>query len=91
MQAVGRAAFQMIAEVRRQFREIKGLLEGKAKPDYARCVQISTAAALKEMLVPGAMAVVVPIARGAYLGQGSVGRPFGRRDGHRRAAGDHDG
>ena len=73
MQAVGRAAFQMIAEVRRQFREIKGLLEGKAKPDYAKCVEISTAAALKEMLVPGSMAVVVPIAVGLILGKEALG------------------
>lgn len=73
MQAVGRAAFEMIAEVRRQFREIKGLMEGKGRPDYARCVQISTAAALKEMLVPGAMAVVVPIAVGLLLGKEALG------------------
>ncbi|HEX6971252.1 MAG TPA: sodium-translocating pyrophosphatase [Limnochordia bacterium] len=73
MQAVGRAAFHMIGEVRRQFREIAGLMEGKARPDYARCVEISTAAALREMLVPGAMAVVVPLAVGVILGKAALG------------------
>ncbi|ACL70325.1 sodium-translocating pyrophosphatase [Halothermothrix orenii] len=66
MQAVGRAAFQMIEEVRRQFKEIPGIMEGKSKPDYARCVDISTAAALKEMVVPGLMAVIVPIVIGLW-------------------------
>ncbi|MHB8992609.1 MAG: sodium-translocating pyrophosphatase, partial [Chloroflexota bacterium] len=69
IKAVGKAAFYIVNEVRRQFREIPGLMEGKAKPDYARCVDISTASALKEMIVPGALAVVVPIATGLILGK----------------------
>jgi len=61
MNAVGRAAFAMIGEVRRQFREIPGIMEGTGRPDYAACVDISTKGALKEMVVPGAIAVAVPI------------------------------
>ena len=64
MGAVGRAAFAMIGEVRRQFREIPGIMEGTGKPDYAACVDISTKGALKEMVVPGAIAVAVPIVVG---------------------------
>ena len=67
MKAVGEAAFEMIEEVRRQFREIKGLLEGKAKADYARCVDIATAAAIKRMIAPGLLAVLTPIFFGLIL------------------------
>jgi K(+)-stimulated pyrophosphate-energized sodium pump len=68
LRAVGRAAFDMIAEVRRQFKEINGLLEGKAKADYARCVDIATAAALKRMIGPGILAVFTPVFFGLILG-----------------------
>jgi K(+)-stimulated pyrophosphate-energized sodium pump len=69
MQAVGDAAFEMIEEVRRQFREIKGLLDGKAKADYAKCVDIATTAAINKMVLPGALAVFTPIIFGLVLGQ----------------------
>lgn len=73
MESVGKAANEMIEEVRRQFKNTPGLLEGKAKPDYKKCVDISTAAALKEMLVPGILAIVVPIAVGILLGKEALG------------------
>ena len=69
MKAVGDAAFEMIEEVRRQFREIKGLLDGKAKADYARCVDIATTAAINKMVLPGAIAVFTPIFFGLILRQ----------------------
>jgi K(+)-stimulated pyrophosphate-energized sodium pump len=64
MRSVGSAAFKMIEEVRRQFREDKGIMAGTSKPDYAKCVGISTDAALKEMIIPGVIAVVCPIVLG---------------------------
>lgn len=73
MAAVGRAAFDMIAEVRRQFKEIVGLMEGKAKGDTKTCVDISTKAAIREMIVPGLMAVIVPVATGFILGSAALG------------------
>ena len=68
MNAVGRAAASMVEEVRRQFREIKGILEGKAEPDYARCVQISTQGAQREMVFPSLLAIIAPIVTGLLFG-----------------------
>jgi K(+)-stimulated pyrophosphate-energized sodium pump len=73
MTAVGRAAEEMVAEVRRQFREIPGLLAGTAAPDSARCVDISTRAALREMIVPGVTAVLAPVIVGKWLGTHALG------------------
>jgi K(+)-stimulated pyrophosphate-energized sodium pump len=77
MTAVGDAAFDMIREIRRQFKEIPGLLEGTAKPDTARCVDIATTAALKRMLLPGAIAVIAPVVVGFGLGAESLGGMLG--------------
>ena len=73
MNSVSKAAYKMIEEVRRQFREIPGILQGKGKPDYSSCVSISTRAALREMVAPGLMAVVVPLAVGILLGPAALG------------------
>jgi len=72
MNAVGRAANQMVNEVRRQFRENLGIMEGKSDPDYARCVEISTKAAQKEMLFPALLAVIAPIVTGVVFGVAGV-------------------
>jgi K(+)-stimulated pyrophosphate-energized sodium pump len=77
MTAVGDAAFDMIKEVRRQFKEIPGLLEGKAKPDTARCVDIATRAALRKMIAPGALAVLAPVVIGFILGPKALGGMLG--------------
>jgi K(+)-stimulated pyrophosphate-energized sodium pump len=73
MESVGKAANEMIEEVRRQFKNTPGLLEGKAKPDYRKCVDISTTAALNEMLLPGILAIAVPITVGMLLGKEALG------------------
>ena len=73
MDSVSKAANKMIEEVRRQFKTIPGIMEGTGKPDYKSCVSISTLAALKEMLIPGVMAVVVPLAVGLLLGRDALG------------------
>ena len=73
MDSVSKAAYKMIEEVRRQFREIPGILEGTGRPDYTSCVGISTTAALHEMIVPGVMAVVAPLLVGILLGPEALG------------------
>ena len=73
MDSVSKAAYKMIAEVRRQFREIPGILEGEAKPDYSSCVGISTKAALHEMILPGVLSVAVPLLVGFVLGPAALG------------------
>lgn len=73
MESVGKAAHEMIEEVRRQFREISGIMEGTGKPDYAKCVEISTVSALKEMILPGLLAVSAPLLMGFTLGVEALG------------------
>ena len=73
MKSVGKAAMEMVMEVRRQFKEIPGILEGTGKPDYARCVEISTKAALKEMMLPGALTIITPIIIGFTMGPEALG------------------
>ncbi len=73
MSAVGRAAFAMIKEVRRQFKQIKGLMEGKAQGDHEKCIDIATNAAIKEMILPGLMAIIAPLAVGHFLGTAALG------------------
>ncbi len=73
MNSVGKAAYQMIEEVRRQFKENPGIMKGTDKPDYARCVDISTKAALKEMIAPGLLAIVAPLLTGIVLGPAALG------------------
>ena len=77
MESVGKAAYEMIEEVRRQFREIPGLLEGKGKADYRKCVDISTAAALHEMVLPGVLAIVAPLLIGFLFGTEALGGMIG--------------
>lgn len=73
MQSVGKAAMEMVNEVRRQFREIPGIMEGTGKPDYGRCVDISTKAALREMMLPGAITIITPIIIGFVMGAEALG------------------
>lgn len=73
MNSVGKAANQMVTEVRRQFREIPGIMDGTGKPDYESCVQISTKASLREMILPGILAVVIPVAVGLVFGAETLG------------------
>ena len=73
MESVGKAANEMIEEVRRQFKTIPGIMEGKSTPDYKKCVDISTAAAIREMILPGILAIVVPVAMGLLLGKEALG------------------
>jgi len=73
MEAVGNTAYDLIEEIRRQFKEIPGLMDGKVKPEYARCVDISTKAALKQMIIPGLTAILIPLLVGYFLGAEALG------------------
>lgn len=77
MESVGRAAHEMVEEVRRQFKEIPGIMEGKATPEYATCIDISTRSALKEMVLPGILAIVIPLGVGILLGAEALGGLIG--------------
>ena len=73
MQSVGKAAMDMVNEVRRQFREIPGIMDGTGKPEYGKCVDISTKAALREMVLPGAITIITPILVGLFMGAEALG------------------
>ena len=73
MKAVGRAAMEMVEEVRRQFKEIPGIMEGKGQPEYGKCVDISTKAALREMLLPGFITIITPVVMGFLMGPEALG------------------
>jgi len=73
MKAVGKSAFKIVEEVRRQFKEIKGLIEGKAKPDYKKCIAISTKSALRQMIMPSLLAILTPVLIGFLLGPEALG------------------
>ena len=79
MKSVGKAALAMVEEVRHQFNTIAGLMEGTAKPDYRRCVEISTAASLQEMVAPGALVMLSPVVAGVLFGTTTLAGTQGRR------------